>query len=114
MSTFTVKKNIDRATQFAGDNFGKAMQNKTKLSFTTYNDQTLVYCNQPEAVLAKHFVGSSAATTNYYVNRSSVKKGDCLVYASYDILAVKSLSAKKFGNNPASSALTKLSSAHCE
>ena len=71
MSTFTVKKNIDRATQFAGDNFGKAMQNKTKLSFTTYNDQTLVYCNQPEAVLAKHFVGSSAATTNYYVNRSS-------------------------------------------
>ena len=28
MSTFTVKKNIDRATQFAGDNFGKAMQNK--------------------------------------------------------------------------------------
>ena len=48
----------------------KTMQNKTKLSFTTYNDQTLVYCNQPEAVLAKHFVGSSAATTNYYVNRS--------------------------------------------
>ena len=86
MSTFTVKKNIDRATQFAGDNFGKAMQNKTKLSFTTYNDQTLVYCNQPEAVLAKHFVGSSAATTNYYVNRSSVKKGDCMVYASYDLL----------------------------
>ena len=41
MSTFTVKKNIDRATQFAGDNFGKAMQNKTKLSFTTYNDQTV-------------------------------------------------------------------------
>ena len=47
MSTFTVKKNIDRATQFAGDNFGKAMQNKTKLSFTTYNDQTLIYCSMP-------------------------------------------------------------------
>ena len=70
---------------------------------------------------ARKATSASSVSANELLTLLSLISDFCssILYAKWqksirDILAVKSLSAKKFGNNPASSALIKLSSAHCE